>query len=61
MTAAEVKSALFDMAQDIGPVGYDADSGWGIVKTVTLTDGAAMRFWTAALQGNLAQTLKNAR
>ena len=60
MTAAEVQSALFDMALDIGEVGYDADSGWGVVKTVSLTDRASMQFWTAALQGNLAQTLKNA-
>lgn len=61
MTAAEVQSALFDMALDIGEVGYDADSGWGVIKTVSLTDRASMRFWTAAMQGNLAQTLKNAR
>ena len=61
MTAAELQSALFGMARDIGEVGYDADSGWGVVKTVTLTDRAAMRFWRLALQDNLAQTLKNAR
>ena len=61
MTAAELRSALFGMARDIGEVGYDADSGWGVVKTVTLTDRAAMRFWRLALQGNLAQTVKNAR
>ncbi len=61
MTAAELQSALFDMAWDIGEVGYDADSGWGVVKTVTLTDRATMRFWRLALQENLAQTLKNAR
>lgn len=61
MTAAELQSALFDMAWDIGEVGYDADSGWGVVKTVTLTDRATMRFWGLALQENLAQTLKNAR
>ncbi|MDD6308805.1 MAG: hypothetical protein PUB07_05600, partial [Clostridia bacterium] len=60
MTAQEVQSALFGMARDIGEVGYDVDSGWGVVKTVTLTDRATMRFWTTALQGNLAQTLKNA-
>lgn len=61
MTAAEVQSALFDMARDIGDVGYDADSGWGVVRTVTITDCAAMRFWTAALQRNPAQPLNTAR
>lgn len=59
LTAAEVQEAVCSMAQDIGAVGYDADSGWGVVKTVTVSDPAVMRFWTAVLSGNLSQTIKS--
>lgn len=59
LTAAEVRAELFAMAQDIGEVGYDTDSGWGVVKTVTVSDPTVMRFWTAVLSGNLSQTIKS--
>lgn len=59
LTAAEVQEAVCSMARDIGAVGYDADSGWGVVKTVTVSDPVTMRFWTEVLSGNLLQTLKN--
>lgn len=59
LTADEVQKAVCSMAQDIGAVGYDADSGWGVVKTVTVSDPETTRFWTAVLSGNLSQTLKN--
>lgn len=44
LTAAEVQKVLFSMARDIGAVGYDADSGWGVVETVTVSYPAMLRF-----------------
>ncbi|MEG2177192.1 MAG: S8 family serine peptidase, partial [Oscillibacter sp.] len=41
LTAAQLRQILCASAQDIGPEGYDTDSGWGVLDTETALAWAA--------------------